>query len=968
MLRIDPSKPFKLVYSLCRHEFFGYVVEPHIVQLNQDGDFSLTYQRIFSNTMEDFTSVIDESDRELIRLCGEIEQSALIKKLYKKPVRTHEFFAKIFDQKLFDQVRPRIDKKLNSIINLLKIKKANGLYLMSKEGWPVERALSIAPEAASVLFHFRRNDEETRYFPTIKYQGHRIEFMFKNAQVISNEPAWMLLEDQLYFFEQSLDGKKLAPFLNKRFIAVPKKSEATYFERFVTTLIAKHHVYAEGFDIITHQHDAKPVLQLRSSENGISQLNLLFRYGLYSFPAGGDQRVTVRLEHNEAEDQYIFHRIKRSRQWESNQIKKLEELGLVQESGLFSNLAIADKSEDAGGAGLMVDWINQHYNRLNAQGFEILQDSGKKKYLLGQVSMDVSVEEGNDWFDVRMMVRFGAFEIPFIELKDNILTRNHEYMLPDGSIALIPEAWFNQFSDFFLFSSEKDQIKLKKHHLGLIQSLEEEHPGKNNIRVKLEALKQFGEMQEYETPASFKGSLRPYQQAGYNWFHFLKRYGFGGCLADDMGLGKTVQTLALLGKEREEHAAENLKSTSLIVLPTSLIYNWQREAGVFAPDLRIYVHSGANRVRSADFFAGFDLVLTTYGITRIDEEILTAFYFNYVILDESQHIKNPTSKSFRAVRRLKGKHRLILTGTPIENTVADIWPQMTFLNPGLLGRHRQFAESFVNPIEKKKDEKVARKLQALIKPFILRRTKEQVATELPPKIEQTVYCELTGEQEELYEQTKSEYRNLLLGTSSASGVKPSIALLQGLTRLRQLANHPKMLDPAYEGLSGKFVQVVETLEQVLKEQHKVLIFSQFVRQLEIYRDYFDRNGYRYAYLDGSTKDRESAVNAFRNDEDTNLFLISIKAGGVGLNLIEADYVFLLDPWWNPAVEQQAIDRSHRIGQTKNVFIYRFISKDTVEEKILALQSRKRVLADQLVTTEESFVKSLTRQDIEELLK
>uniref|UniRef100_UPI0025D231FA DEAD/DEAH box helicase n=1 Tax=Mucilaginibacter sp. TaxID=1882438 RepID=UPI0025D231FA len=388
----------------------------------------------------------------------------------------------------------------------------------------------------------------------------------------------------------------------------------------------------------------------------------------------------------------------------------------------------------------------------------------------------------------------------------------------------------------------------------------------------------------------------------------------------------------------------------------------------FAPKLKLMVHTGAFRNKKAEVFGKYDVVITTYGITRIDIDVLSSFFFDYVILDESQNIKNPSSKSFQAVKQLKSRFKLILSGTPVENSVNDLWTQMSFINPGLLGSQQFFQNEFVSPIEKKKDEDKARKLQALIKPFVLRRTKEQVATELPPKTENLFYSQMSEEQSSVYEKVKSEYRNeLLKSLEDGTFAKSQIQVLQGLTKLRQIANHPIMIDKDYEGDSGKFEDVVHTLANVLDGGHKVLIFSQFVKQLTIYREHFDKEGVPYVYLDGSTQNRGDVVKQFQEDKKTRVFLISIKAGGVGLNLTEADYVFILDPWWNPAVEQQAIDRTHRIGQTKNVFIYKFITKDSVEEKILALQQRKLSLSRALITTEESFIKSLSADDIKEIL-
>jgi len=967
MLRIDTQKPHTLVYSLCQHEFLGYLIEPHIVQLNPNGEFSLTYQRIFSNTASEYAAAMEESDLKIIKLLDELEQSELIKKMHKKTIRPREFFSKVFDKKLFDYIRPKIDKKLATILKLVAHKP---FYLMSKEGWPVEEKLSIASESASVLFHFRRNAEETRYFPTIKFQGMRIDFMYKNAQVICNDPAWLLLEGVLYFFDQELDGKKLSPFLNKRYISIPRNTEYNYFDKFVRSLITKHHVYAEGFDIKTYQHEASPILKLVNTPSGEAFAQLQFKYGPYIFDAGSEHKVTVRMDYQETTDLYTFHRVKRSLQWEENHLKELFELGLHKSDPLFNNLQIkaSNGSPDNANSHLLINWINVNHDHLVKQGYQIEQRiENQKRYLLGNTKIDIEVKEGNDWFDIHAIVRFGPHEIPFIQLRDHILYQKREFELPSGEIAVIPEAWFTQFNNLFYFSSTKGAIQLQKHHIGLINDLGESSLQGLSMDRKLQRLHHFEEIEDIAAPINFKGELRSYQKAGYNWFHFLKKYHFGGCLADDMGLGKTIQTLALLQKEQEESTEKGTQHTSLIIMPTSLIYNWQSEAKKFAPDLKILIHTGTNRLKTTSNFSSFDLVITTYGIARVDEDLFKQYYFHYIILDESQNIKNSSSKSFKAVKTLKSKYKLILSGTPIENSVGDLWSQMSFINPGLLGSHTHFQADFVTPIEKKKDEEKARKLQAIIKPFVLRRTKDQVAKELPPKSEQVFYCKMSDEQAEFYEKIKSEYRNLLLEQSLDDMVKSQIQILQGLTKLRQIANHPFMVDENYGGDSGKFENVIHTLENVLSRGHKVLIFSQFVKQLEIFRKRFNKEKVKYAYLDGSTRNREDVVTAFRQNDDVKLFLISIKAGGVGLNLIEADYVFILDPWWNPAVEQQAIDRSHRIGQTKNVFIYKFITKDSVEEKILALQDRKKTIANQLITTEESFVKSLTADDIKELL-
>ncbi len=966
MLRVDSSKPCKLVYSICKHDFLGYLIEPHVVQLNPDGGFSLTYQRLFSTTAKEFLRLLDETDLKLIKLLEETEQGNIIKRYYKKPIRPVEFFSKIYDEKLHEVIRPKIEKRIGEALVLLKEKE---LFLMGKEGWPVERRIQLAEDPASILFHFRRNEQETRYFPTIKYQGLRIEFMFKDAQVISNQPAALLLEDVLYQFEQNMEGKKLQPFLNKRYISIPKASEKTYFEKFVSPLIEKHHVYAEGIEIRTEKYEAIPVLKVIYIPQGTSQLQLYFKYGTYVFPAGSDKQVTVRVE--KQGDDYIFHRVKRSLIWEKNKLDELLQMGLKTARSLFIHLEVEEfgNQNEEDQSFNILEWLNDHHDELTERGFQFEQPEGQRRFVFGSSKINLEFRESNDWFDVYAVVHFGPYEVPFLDLKHHILNRIREFTLPSGEIAIIPDKWFTQFGNLLHFADGQNGLKLKKHHIGLINDFANSELASVTIDRKLQQLIDFEEIEEAPMPERFKGELRPYQKAGYNWFHFLRKYNFGGCLADDMGLGKTVQTLALLQKIKEEADEEEVQSTSLIIMPTSLIYNWLNEAEKFAPELKILVYTGTLRNKDAAQFMDYDVVFTTYGITRVDIELIKHLYFQYIILDESQNIKNPASKSYRAIKQLKSQHKLILSGTPVENTVNDLWTQLSFINPGLLGNQHYFQSDFVNPIEKKRDEEQARKLQVLIKPFVLRRTKDQVAKELPEKTEQLFFCQMDEEQSQYYEKIKSQYRNeLLVGMESGTYQNTAVQLLQGLTKLRQIANHPQLIDSSYEGSSGKFESVIHTLENVLSRGHKILVFSQFVKQLDIYRAYFDQEKVPYAYLDGATRNRGEVVNEFRENKEIQLFLISIKAGGVGLNLTEADYVFILDPWWNPAVEQQAIDRTHRIGQDKKVFIYKFITKDSVEEKILALQNRKKSVAASLITTEESFVKSLTAEDIREILQ
>lgn len=1027
------TQPFDLVYTLVNHHYLGCVLEPHVVQVNSLGNFTLTHQRIFSKTAEYFAKKISEADMELIKLLDEVDDDYLFRKYYvdgKKKIRTAEFFDKYCPEELMnEQIRPFIEQRMNEVLQKLR---GRIIYKTGNDNNPTSVKIEVAKDKATILLHFRRDAEGTRYFPTIKYKGERIEFMYKGAQIISNTPAWMLLDNQLFDFEKDIDGKKLLPFLNKRFIQIPKASEETYFNKFVTHLVEKYDVYAEGFNIVTERAVGKTLLKVQPFYEEQISLKLTFQYGKATFEYGSQQQISVVVE--KKNDDYVFKRIKRDRKWEDEQKQIIESLGLKQLTGAFFSLKNSSHKIiteqlipiETTNKYEFLEWIADHHDALEQQHILIEQSDDLNKYFTGSREIKLEVTEQRDWFDIKAVVKFGDYTFSFLTLKENILRGKREFILPNGQIAVIPNEWFGNLAGILEFSISDEEIKLDKHHIGLIDEINNQGGKYLRLNEKLVKMKAYGEhIKSIEPPRDFKGELRPYQKAGFDWFYFLKENGFGGCLADDMGLGKTIQTLALLQKEKELYIAtrvgepisvpvpalaeetnvpqlslfiggseepgnkedapvspqhesragvpEELKTyikTSLIVVPNSLVYNWYHEAKKFTPNMKVLVYTGINREKNPNLFVKYDLVISTYGTVRVDIDILKDFKFNYIILDESQSIKNPQSQSARAVKVLRSSQKLVLTGTPIENSVQELWSQLAFINPGLVGNLQTFTERFVTPIEKQNDAGKMQQLRAIIKPFVLRRTKNQVAQELPPKVEQVVYCNMTEEQSEAYETVKSYFRNEILKSIREVGLaKSQIALLQGLTKLRQIANHPKLTNPDFEGQSGKFDEIIAMSETAKAEGHKVLLFSQFVKQLDIYKKHFDNKGWKYAYLDGSltNEQRQKAVTEFQSNEDITYFLISLKAGGLGLNLTTADYVFIIDPWWNPAVERQAVDRSHRIGQTKTVFNYKFITKDTVEEKILALQERKKELADNIITTEESFIKSINVDEILDIL-
>jgi superfamily II DNA or RNA helicase len=586
---------------------------------------------------------------------------------------------------------------------------------------------------------------------------------------------------------------------------------------------------------------------------------------------------------------------------------------------------------------------------------------------------------GIDWFDLSIQVSYGELVVPLSDLRKAILGRQDYILLSDGSLGLLPKEWLDKYTMLLKMGQLREgKVQLPAVHWTLLDGAV---GGDEVLRRELEArrqrLREISTDKTWPLPAGVQAQLRDYQLGGFQWMCLLDEMGWGGCLADDMGLGKTLQTLSFL----QHIVARYPEETHLVVCPTSLLYNWEGELKKFVPGLDFHIHYGADRELDAAFIRPGRLIITSYGMVRSDIDHFSRWKFGYVILDESQAIKNPASQVRKAVQQLQSRNRLALSGTPVQNNTFDLYAQMDFLNPGLLGGPDFFRGEFANPIDKNGDKEAAARLRKLVYPFILRRTKEQVARDLPDKTEMILWCEMGDEQRKIYNSFKEHYRESILGRIAEEGVgKSSIYILEGLTKLRQICDSPAMLKERAEGervpeeggiKGGGYPNVSAKLEELIREieentgHHKALVFSQFTSMLGLIRVALEERGIPYLYLDGSVaaEARRESVRRFQEEDSARVFLISLKAGGVGLTLTAADYVYLVDPWWNPAAEQQAIDRSHRIGQVKKVFAYRMICKDTVEEKILQLQEKKRSLAADLVADEAGFVKNLSQEDV-----
>ncbi len=657
-------------------------------------------------------------------------------------------------------------------------------------------------------------------------------------------------------------------------------------------------------------------------------------------------------------------RIKRSRAMEQHFVMMLEEEGFRQDGGFFCR---------------NIKGITSALDALGRQGFR-LEASDRQKIRGGAVT-SFKVSSGVDWFDLEGVISYGDEIIPLPRAMREFVKGNRTIRLGDGSVGILPEEWFSEHMSMLELGSpvkaaggRGGKLRFPSTRVLLLDALLEEQDTVSLDRRFVElrdALKDFSGIEPQQVPAQFRGSLRPYQQDSLGWFAFLRKMNFGGILADDMGLGKTVQVLAWLSKnvetEEEDGGASRTVSPSLIVVPTSLVFNWESEAQRFVPEMKVLVYGGQGRKHLIEKIPEHHLVITTYGLMRRDIEELREIEFEYAILDESQAIKNSASQTAKAARLLNAANRLCLTGTPLENNVGELWSQMEFLNPGILGSRASFERRFLKPIDRDDDEAL-RLLKTIVKPFILRRTKELVASELPEKMEQTVFCTMPAAHADVYGKLRDHYRASILSSVKQNGINRSkIKVLEALLRLRQAASHPALV--GYDDVhSGKLEELLQLVEEAVAGGHKALVFSQFTSMLALIRKSLDQRGIVYEYLDGRVpqKRREERVCRFQEDEGVKLFLISLKAGGVGLNLTAADYVFIVDPWWNPAVELQAVDRTHRIGQDKRVFTYRFITAETVEEKVLALQKQKQALVSSILSGSGDMLRNISSQDLEVL--
>ena len=821
--------------------------------------------------------------------------------------------------------------------------------------------------AAGVEYRLRLGTENT----TWNLREHNV------LPLTNTDPAWLLI-DYALFRVPGINGNMVKPFRQKDAVQIPPDKERVYFRQFIAKSIRRSRVEAEGFRV--DKTDELRSTRLEPLENILERRWLLrpvFEYDGAEFPFGDRRDRVTSLDIPDGDQGEIAVRlISRNDAAENERIASLGQLGL-----LASGAAFAPAREGAHDLDFVLQFLTRHRAVLTAAGFSITAPQVDGKTLaLAAHNISVRSEATGDWFDVQGRVTVGEYSFPFQKFLPHLRRHDPFFPLPDGTFFLIPEEWFARYADLAgAVQVQGEHLRLPK---ALFTVLQESLPDTEAVALPVIDPEKI----DYQPSENLKATLRPYQLSGVKWLIGHYRHGFGACLADDMGLGKTLQTIAVLlyAKENSDpdaspeavsgpqldlfqaHRQELRPLQALVILPASLVFNWQRELSAFAPSLFVYAHTGPKRLKDARALSSHDVVLTTYHTARQDLALLEKIGWQFIVLDESQQIKNRESEVSKVVRGLQGKHKISLSGTPIENSLADLWTQMEFINPDTLGNYKTFREQFQLPIEKQDDAPAKARLFSRVQPFFLRRTKEEVAPDLPELTQQIFYTEMSDAQRKRYDQVKSAVRNEIL--SLFDDPKTRLMALQALTKLRQLANHPLLIDPEYTGASGKMDDVLAQWDVVRKAGHKALFFSSFEQHLRIFRARMEAEGQAFAWLTGEVPppERARAVEHFQKDASVQAFLMTLGAGGVGLNLTAADYVFLLDPWWNPAREDQAIARAHRIGRMHPVTAIRFIARDTIEEKIILLQEKKRRLGQHLFSAGAEFP-ALDKADVEMLL-
>jgi superfamily II DNA or RNA helicase len=938
-----------------------YLPSTYLVRLDKDGKPSFVVQKANDTVLREHDLLQTPEQQRLWQLAESLSIKALEKKYNITSKKATPLLALLTDRTLRKAITQYIDRQFDALLGLLQAENAlitkdieqKVVVTMSQ----VQFATDVPP---APILSFQHTEQGILYrFVFENSDGTRWKISDKTLASITNTTAWILIDKHLYKIP-NLNGNLVLPFRSKDEILVPQKIAKEYFQSFILKVVANLDIETEGFEVLQHQTLKNNTLELVQDFMYQSWgLSLSFGYERTEFAWYESRKQRNELDFGK-NDVVFIHQTRRDTAKEAFFLEKLQQLGLVAQGNYWCLPLEKDATHPIE---TYLNWLQQQQQTLQDLGFSLRPIYLEQKPIaLTNKELRIETRQFNDWFDVHGVVIIGAYSFPFASMMPYIQAENPFFPLPDGTFFLLPSEWMEKYATLAKFgTTTKEYVRLAKSQTAVLEEIE-----------LLENMPTDAWQETVYTPSPWlKAELRPYQTEGVKWLLHHHQNDFGACLADDMGLGKTLQTIAAL-LAAPKNSTPSLATTAasslplslfqesevqygslrvLIVVPASLVYNWEAEWKKFAPNLHVYKHIGAKRQHDIRILQRFDVVLTTYQTVQKDLELLQKIEWEHLVLDESHYIKNKESLTFKSILQLQAKHKLSLSGTPIENSLTDLWAQMQFINPGLLGSFAFFEREFVRPIEKENDEERKTQLRRLVAPFILRRTKTEVAKDLPELSTHVVYAEMTAEQAQLYEREKSAARNALLDNNfDPQSFEYRAQVMQTLMRLRQLVNHPRLVLADYEGESGKFNEVLQFWHTIQKSEHKALLFSTFTSYLELFKKQFEAKNQPFAHLTGAhtPAQRQAAITRFQTDASVQAFLISLKAGGTGLNLTAADYVFLLDPWWNPQAEAQAIARAHRIGQQKKVIALKFITKESIEEKILQLQANKAQLAADII--------------------
>jgi superfamily II DNA or RNA helicase len=958
---VQEGRQLGLVFNLNKPAYPFFTLDLIEGEKTEDGAFVGTVQKLELSKYINL-DIYKEADRNLIQQVRKLQDTE-VNKYINRNSPFSGFWENIVHHEGEDL--PEETKALIAEYLLPKLKKLGTEYtelpvfvLLKGKTFKTANLLKVEFNTAPLVPQFSVAQTNKHYEIECYVMPESVAFGLEDNEAAS--PLFFLYNHELFFWNSVEAAAVAAQFLPNGTMKVEEENWPVTLNQIVLPLAKEYKV---DFDksLIEEIKDGEPDVKLYLQEKGdYLVFQPVFNYKGFDTKAKDRDEMIIPLGNR----LIVVHRNKEAEQAFIHKLQTLHSNFVPFEEGA----ALALKGADV----LKNNWFFLFVDAMKDQkvpvyGFESLKNF---RFNTAKPQTHIYISSNTDWFDAKVDILFGDQKVSVAEVKKALANKQQFVQLNDGTLGILPDEWLKKYALLFRVGEGKaDKLKLSRYHLSVIDELYENRNAEEltiELEEKYERIREFDKIKEIPPPEHLEPILRPYQKAGFQWINYLHEVSWGGILADDMGLGKTIQALSYLYHYHDTYG----RLKALVVCPTTLIYNWENEINKFAPGLRYHIHHGPQRIRDHATLNKFEIIITTYGTLRSDIKTFVEMPLDYVVLDESQAIKNPASKVTKAAALLKAKHRLCLSGTPLQNNTFDIFAQMNFLNPGMLGTMEFFRQEFAIPIDKFGEREQKEHLKKILYPFILRRTKEQVAKDLPDKTEMVLFCEMETEQRRIYDAYRNDFRSRILGTIDEQGIQKSqLTILQGLMKLRQICDSPAILNETekFENHSIKLEELAREINENIGD-HKALIFSQFLGMLALIREKLETSGIKYEYFDGSTSapDREKAIQNFQNNDETRVFLISLKAGGVGLNLTAADYVYIVDPWWNPAVEQQAIDRTHRIGQTKNIFAYRMICKDTIEDKIMQLQERKRLLAKELIADDATFVKALTREDVEYL--